>query len=140
MFLSPSAVHRRTVLQELLQIARQKPSATGQLSGLQFSIPTPFLNSAYGYPKHLSHVTMSSDQKHSPNKEFDPAQWVSQAEAAEMRGVSRQAIADLVGKGRFTTLLIGGKTLLRRSEVKDFKPKPPGPSPKVKEFKSRKAR
>jgi hypothetical protein len=84
---------------------------------------------------------MSSDhKKHSPNKQFDPAQWVSQAAAAELRGVTRQAIADLVGKGRFTTLSIGGKTLLRRSEVKEFRPKPPGPSPKVKESKRRKAR
>jgi hypothetical protein len=83
---------------------------------------------------------MSSDQKHFPNKQFDPAQWVSQAEAAEMRRVTRQAIADLVGKGRFTTLSIGGKTLLKRSEVEDFKPKPPGPPPKVKQAKPRKAR
>jgi len=57
-----------------------------------------------------------------------------------MRGVTRQAIARLVGKGRFTTLSIGGKTLLKRSEVEDFKPKPPGPSPKRKLSKRRKAR
>jgi excisionase family DNA binding protein len=83
---------------------------------------------------------MSSDHKSSPNKNFDPAQWVSQAEAAEMRGVTRQAIAELVKKGRFTTLSIGGKTLLRRSEVDAFKPKPPGPSPKAKRSKRRRAR
>jgi hypothetical protein len=83
---------------------------------------------------------MSSESKRSPDKQFDPAQWVSQAEAAEMRGVTRQAIADLVGKARFTTLSIGGKTLLRRSEVEAFEPKPPGPSPKVKQSKRRKAR
>ena len=40
-------------------------------------------------------------------------QWVSQADAAEMRGVTRQAIARLVKKGRFTTLSIAGKILLR---------------------------
>jgi excisionase family DNA binding protein len=83
---------------------------------------------------------MSSYHKNSPNKNFDPAQWVSQAEAAEMRGVTRQAIADLLRKKRFTTLLIGGKTLIKRSEVQKFKPKPPGPSPKTKQFKRRKAR
>jgi hypothetical protein len=83
---------------------------------------------------------MSTDLKSSPNRNFDPAQWVSQAEAAGMRGVTRQAIARLVGKGRFTTLSIGGKTLLKRSEVKAFKPKPPGPSPKVKQSKPRKVR
>ena len=83
---------------------------------------------------------MSTDFRSSPKKNFDPAQWVSQSEAAEMRCVTRQAIARLVGKGRFTTLLIGGKTLLRRSEVENFKPKSPGPSPKVKQPKPRKAR
>ena len=83
---------------------------------------------------------MSTDLKGSPKKTFDPAQWVSQAEAAEMRSVTRQAIARLVGKGRFTTLLIGGKTLLRRSEVEDFKPKPPGPSPKPKQSKQKRSR
>jgi excisionase family DNA binding protein len=83
---------------------------------------------------------MSTYHKSSSSKHFDPAQWVSQSEAAEMRGVTRQAIARLVGKRRFTTLSIGGKTLLKRSEVEEFKPKPPGPSPKTKQFKSRKAR
>jgi hypothetical protein len=83
---------------------------------------------------------MSSNHKSAPNKNFNPAQWISQAEAAGMRGVTRQAIADLVKKRRFTTLSIGGKTLLKRSEVQEFKPKPPGPSPKKKQSKSRKAR
>jgi excisionase family DNA binding protein len=82
---------------------------------------------------------MSSNLKRSSKESLEPAEWVSQAHAAEMRGVSRQAIADLVAKGRFTTLAIGGKTLLKRSEVEDFKPKPPGPAPKVKQVKGRKA-
>lgn len=81
---------------------------------------------------------MSSNRKSSSSKNFDPAQWVSQAEAAEMRGVTRQAIADLLRKGRFKTLSIGGKTLLKRSEVEEFAPKPPGPAPKTKLSKRRK--
>jgi excisionase family DNA binding protein len=65
-------------------------------------------------------------------RKVDPDQWISQAEAAKLRGVSRQAIARLVQKGRFETLSIGGKTLLMRSEVEEYQPKPPGPSPKDK--------
>jgi excisionase family DNA binding protein len=65
-------------------------------------------------------------------RKVDPDQWISQAEAAKLRGVSRQAIARLVRKRRFETLSIGGKTLLRRSEVEEFRPKPPGPVPKGK--------
>jgi excisionase family DNA binding protein len=47
-----------------------------------------------------------------------------------MRGVSRQAIGRLIKKGRFQTLTIGGKVLVRRSEVKNFKPEQPGRPPK----------
>jgi excisionase family DNA binding protein len=52
--------------------------------------------------------------------------WVSQAEAARLRGVSRQAIARLIKKGRFRVLRIAGKVLLRRAEVKAFEPEPAG--------------
>lgn len=83
---------------------------------------------------------MSSEFSASKTKTFDPAQWVSQAEAAEIRGVTRQAIADLVKKGRFQTLAIAGKLLLSRSEVEAFQPKPPGPVPKPKQSKRKKAR
>lgn len=75
---------------------------------------------------------MSTYQGGFYEKKVDASQWISQAEAAKLRGVSRQAIARLVRKGRFKTLSIGGKTLLRRSEVDEFQPKPPGPSPKGK--------
>ena len=85
-------------------------------------------------------LTMSSYFSASKNKTLDPSQWVSQAEAAEMRGVTRQAIADLVKKGRFQTLAIAGKILLKRSEVEAFQAKPPGPVPKPKQSKRKKAR
>jgi len=52
--------------------------------------------------------------------------WVSQAEAARIRGVSRQAIARLVKKGRLRVLRIGGKVLIQRSEIESFVPEQPG--------------
>lgn len=54
------------------------------------------------------------------------ADWISQAEAARIRGVSRQAIARLIKKGRFRVFRIGGKVLLRRSEVKAYEPEQSG--------------
>jgi hypothetical protein len=39
---------------------------------------------------------------------FDPGEWISQAEASRIRGVSRQAIAKLVANGRLRCLEIGG--------------------------------
>ena len=56
-------------------------------------------------------------------------EWVSQAEAARMRGVSRQAIARLIKKGRFRVLEIGGKVLLRREDIKAYRPEAPGRPP-----------
>lgn len=56
----------------------------------------------------------------------DRSEWVSQAEAARMRGVSRQAIARLIRKGRFSVLKIGGKILLRRLDVEAYEPKSGG--------------
>ncbi len=55
-----------------------------------------------------------------------PHEWVSQAEAARIRGVTRQAIARLIKKGRFRVLRIGGKLFLRREDVKAFRPEAPG--------------
>ena len=59
-------------------------------------------------------------------RKFDPGEWVSQAEAARIRGVSRQAIARLLSKGRFEVVAIGGRRLLRRSDVEEYMPEAPG--------------
>jgi hypothetical protein len=50
--------------------------------------------------------------------------YISQAEAARIRGVSNQAIADLIRRGRLTTVSVAGRTLVLRSEVEAFVPKP----------------
>lgn len=57
---------------------------------------------------------------------FDPTEWISQADAARLRNVSRQAIAKLVANGRLGTLVIGGRTFVRRADVLTFEPNPPG--------------
>jgi len=63
-------------------------------------------------------------------KDLVANEWVSQSEAARIRGVSPQAIGRLIQKGRFRTLRIGGKVLLNRREVKNYKPKRTGRPPK----------
>jgi excisionase family DNA binding protein len=50
--------------------------------------------------------------------------WISQAEAARIRGVSQQAIKNLIVRGRLRSLTIGGKILVLRSEVEAFVAKP----------------
>jgi excisionase family DNA binding protein len=56
----------------------------------------------------------------------DALEWITKAEAARIRGVTRQAIAKLVRKGRLTTLEIAGHTLVKRADVESYKPEPGG--------------
>lgn len=57
---------------------------------------------------------------------IDPTAWVTQAEAARLRNVTRQAIARLVNNGRLRTLDIGGRAFVNRLDVLTFKPSLPG--------------
>ena len=59
-------------------------------------------------------------------KDLVANKWVSQSEAARIRGVSPQAIGRLIQKGRFRTLRIAGKVLLERREVEKYKPQKTG--------------
>lgn len=56
-------------------------------------------------------------------------EWISQAEAARLRKVSRQAISMLVKKGRLPVLKIGGRVFVHRKEVQEFIPEPGGRPP-----------
>jgi excisionase family DNA binding protein len=51
---------------------------------------------------------------------------MSQAEAAQLRGVSRQAISKLVRKGRLRSVIVGGHTLVSRADVLSFRPRAAG--------------
>ena len=56
--------------------------------------------------------------------------WISQAEAARIRGVSRQAIGRLVKRERLETLKIAGRLLVRRKDIEHFKAQLAGRPPK----------
>lgn len=60
---------------------------------------------------------------------INPDEWVSQAEAAQIRGVSRQAIHELVKKGRFRTYEIAGKILVWKEDVVMYEAKLGGRPP-----------
>lgn len=62
----------------------------------------------------------------STNKDSDIDDWISQAEAARIRDVSKQAIAKLIRRKRLAAREIGGRMLVRRSEVEAFVPLPIG--------------
>lgn len=56
----------------------------------------------------------------------DVGELISISDAARLRGVSPQAIDDLISRGRLSVVQVAGRRLLRRSEVKAFKPEKGG--------------
>lgn len=58
--------------------------------------------------------------------EFNPDDWISQADAAKMRGLSRQRLNQLVQDQRFRTLDVGGRPLVLRADVEAYEPAPVG--------------
>jgi excisionase family DNA binding protein len=62
---------------------------------------------------------------------------ISQKEAAEMRGVTIQAIDYLIKKERLRGIRVGGRTLVLREEVARYKPGRPGRPKKKPDSKPR---
>lgn len=60
----------------------------------------------------------------------DMSDLITQAEAAELRGVSRAAIASLVKRGRLSKKVLFSNVLVYRSEVLAFEKEKPGPKKK----------
>jgi hypothetical protein len=58
---------------------------------------------------------------------------ISQTQAAEIRGVTREAIADLIRRGKLTVLEVAGRKLLRRSDVENYTPEVGGRPKKADE-------
>jgi hypothetical protein len=61
--------------------------------------------------------------------------YISQAEAARIRLVSKQAIADLIRRRRLSTVKVAGRTLVLRSEVENFVAEPKRGRPPRKSVK-----
>jgi len=57
---------------------------------------------------------------------MNSADWISQAEAARLRNVSRQAIGKLIAARRLRTTTFGGSKFVNRADVIKFEPLPPG--------------
>lgn len=67
--------------------------------------------------------------------------YVSQVEAARLRGVSKQAIADLIAWGRLKAVLVAGRKLVLRSDVQSLIARPRlgrPPKKRASEAKSKK--
>ena len=59
---------------------------------------------------------------------LDTKVWMSKGDASRARGVSRQAIWELVRRGRLTTRVHKGRVYVSRAEVMGFKARPRGPA------------
>jgi hypothetical protein len=67
-------------------------------------------------------MTTESEQPETLNTD----KWMSKGDAARARGVSRQAIWELVNRGRLTTYRFKGRVYVSRAEVLGFAPRPRG--------------
>ena len=56
-------------------------------------------------------------------KTFQLDDWISQAEAARIRGISSAGIVSLMKRGRLETLEIAGKVLVKRKQIEEFLPR-----------------
>lgn len=59
-------------------------------------------------------------------KNINPEDWITQAEAARIRNVSRQAIHKLVRDSRLRVVDFGGVVLINKSDVENFEAKRSG--------------
>jgi len=66
-------------------------------------------------------------KKNGNSKLIDMSVFVTISEAAELRGVSRAAIHELVQRGRLRSERMLGRVLLYRSDVESFEKDKPGP-------------
>jgi excisionase family DNA binding protein len=69
----------------------------------------------------------------SENKE-----WITQTEAAKLRGVSLPSITELVSRGRLRSKEVYGKRLVNRSDVLSFERAKPKQLSKAKKGKAKK--
>jgi hypothetical protein len=82
----------------------------------------------HGQRKHIPRRPFTMTVEPEKSGAFNPDQWMSKGDASRARGVSRQAIWELVNRGRLTTLRHAGRLYVSRAEVMSFKRRPRGPS------------
>lgn len=84
-----------------------------------------FVPRAQGRPsKEMQAKTKPSKRPHEVIERGKSGKYISQAEAARIRGISQEAIADLIRRSRLTAVVVAGRTLVLRSEIEAFVAKP----------------
>jgi hypothetical protein len=121
----PSASFMRSSIPSILELSHLISSGVNTLVRLGYP-----LQSALECDQR-STMTTNSAKPATQNSD----EWISKGDASRLRGVSRQAMWDLVRRGRLTTRIIAGRICVSRSEVMNFKRIPRGPAanyPRVK--------
>jgi predicted DNA-binding protein (UPF0251 family) len=129
---SDAARLRGVSRQAIWELVRRKRLATTVFAGRVYLHKSEVMNferrSRGPASMYVNRESLPPKKGKPKEKGPDPKIWISQVEAAEIRGITRQAIADLVRRGYFRTREYAGKALVLRSQVKAFKP----PKPKDK--------
>jgi DNA-binding XRE family transcriptional regulator len=88
-------------------------------------------------PKGRPHKKESAEKEFSKKvlkttRERGFENYLSQAEAARYRGVSKQAIANLIRRNKLNPVIVAGRSLVLRSEVEKFVPRSKSGAPPKK--------
>jgi predicted DNA-binding protein YlxM (UPF0122 family) len=96
----------------------------------------------FGLSSFMARVKVSAREpspmtgKSKKTRDFNASEWMSKGDAARARGVSRQAIWELVHRGRLTTCVVAGRLYVSRAEVMNFTRRPRGPAANYKSRKT----
>lgn len=85
---------------------------------------------AIGYKKGLTEAEQKTIQEFANIWYAIKRQVVPSSEAAELRGISRASVSDLIKRGRLHVIEFGGKKFVTKKELQEFKPAKTGPVPK----------
>ena len=114
--------------QTVANLVRRGRFTTKALAGRNFVLRSEaesFLARTIGHPSKETQARTTPLKK--PLEKIDRrdlGKYILQAEAARIRGVSQQAIANLIRRRRLATVSVAGRTLVLRSEVEAFVPQP----------------
>jgi hypothetical protein len=131
-YLSPADAARMvgTTAQAMSNLVKRGYFTTKMVAGrilVLRSEVTSFIPRSQGRPTKEIHAAIQSSKKPlGIIGRGNLGKYVSQVEAGRIRGVSKQAIGNLIKRGRLSSIKVAGRTLLLRSEVEAFTPQPIG--------------
>jgi len=130
-YISPTAAARQAGMtkQAMSHLIHRGYFSTREVAG-RLLIPRSEVEALAPRPQGRPRKEETATRPAARTHEEDSGEYLSQAEAARLRGVMPQTIADLIERGRLTAVKVAGRTLVLRAEVAAFVARPSGRPPR----------